>query len=264
MVNGGRCRVPEPSILAGVGDVINEALGLKDSRFKYKHKKACQLLSEGIGPAFDAKALIGNILAQVKRNRDQTRLPSDKNWRWEKHPEIDSDNRSPEVKLERQIVRSSENDWVNQVPVSSGLAGSGDRRRAIDLVHRCGGGWYELIELKVGSDTPLFAAMEILQYGVLFIFSRKYSEKLGYTEKHEYDEESIKMLNAPGIHLKVMAPTTYYAGYHLQWLKEAINTGFDRFMAGRGYKMDFEFESFDLSCSPALIPARSPVKWKRA
>ena len=149
----------EPSILARVDDVIDEALGLKDSRFKYKHKKACQLLSEGIGPAFDAKALIGNILAQVKRNRDQTRLPSDKNWRWEKHLEIDSDNRSPEVKLERQIVRSSGNDWVNQVPVASGLAGSGDRRRAIDLVHRCGNGWYEFIELKVGSDTPLFGAM---------------------------------------------------------------------------------------------------------
>ena len=103
-----------------------------------------------------------------------------------------------------------------------------------------------------------------MQYGILYIFSREHSEGLGYTEKHEYDKKSIKMLNAPGIHLKVMAPTTYYDGYNLKWLKEAINTGFDRFMAGRGYKMDFEFESFDLSCSPALVPARSPVKWKRA
>lgn len=259
--------MPKSSILAHVHEVINGELGLKKPR-SYEQKKICKLISEDLKSDFNGEVLIRNIYTQVESNWDQRKYRSkkkiQKNWRWEKNCRLGPKNRSPEVILERSIVRTTKNDWVNQVPVASGLVGRADGPRAVDLVHRCDSGWYEFIELKVGSDTPLFAAMEILQYGILYLFSRKRSEDLGYTEKHEYNKESIKMLNAPGIHLKVMAPTTYYDGYNLKWLKEAINTGFDRFMAGRGYKMDFEFESFDLSCSPALIPARSPVKWKRA
>lgn len=242
----------DSSILAGVDDVINEALELKEERFKYQHEKRCQLFSKGKKPDFDGKALIQNILDQVKSNWDEKASRSNQNWRWEKNPKIDLKNTSREVVLERWIVRTTGNDWVNQVPVASGLARSAGGRRAIDLVHDCGNRWYEFIELKVneGGGTPLFAAMEILQYGVLYIFSRENAPTLGYKKDG--------MLGADGIHLKVLAPASYYKGYDLSWLEKVINSGLDNFLVHpeRGFKMDFRFESL------SLIPSCSPVAWK--
>jgi len=64
------------------------------------------------------------------------------------------------------------------------------------------------------------------------------------------------MLGATGIHLKVLAPTTYYEGYDLSWLEESINSGLAKFLTQgeRRFKfeMDFKFESL----------SRSPVTWK--
>ena len=253
--------MPEPSILTKVDDLINEALGLEVGRLKYKHKETCQSFSKEIHPKIRWEALIGNILEQIeKKNWDRKRSPSAKNWRWEENPKINAKNRSLEVVLERLIVGGrSENYWVNQVPVASGVAGSGDRRRAIDLVHRCENGWYEFIELKVneGAGTPLFAAMEILQYGLLYIFSREHAEDLGYTKARGYDEESIKVLNAPGIHLKVLAPAAYYSKYNLSWLEKGIKSGLKEILDQRDlrFEMDFTFASL------SLIPSDSPVKW---
>lgn len=250
--------MPERSILTKVDDLINKELGLEVGRLKYKHKKTCQLFSKGIHPKIRWEALIRNVLEQINSNWNQEKCPSEQNWRWKKNYRIDPENSSPEVILERSIVRTTGKHWVNQVPVASGLTGSNaDKRRAIDLVHRCGKKDYEFIELKVGSDTPLFAAMEILQYGIIYIFSRDNSKRLGYTEDG--------VLGASGIYLRVLAPAAYYEGYDLAWLKEGITDGIARFLTQgeRRYKlkMDFEFESFALSSSPALIPARSLVNW---
>ena len=102
------------------------------------------------------------------------------------------------------------------------------------------------------AGTPLFAAMEILQYGVLYIFSRENAKTLGYKVA------DIELLLATGIHLKVLAPATYYEGYDLSWLEENINGGLDNFLdpSERGFKMDFKFESL------SLIPSCSSVNWK--
>lgn len=242
----------DSSVLADVDNVINEALGLKNERFKYQHKKRCQLLSKGTRPDFDGKALIQKILAQVESNWHKGKSRSNnQNWRWKKNPMMDPKNKSKEVDLERWIVQMTENDWVNQVPVASGLTRSAGGRRAIDLVHRCRDKCYEFIELKVnaGGGTPLFAAMEILQYGVLYIFSRENASTLGYKQ--------TEMLEATDIHLKVLAPANYYKGYDLSWLSKSINSGLAKFLAQgeRGFKMDFKFESL------WLIPSCSPVTW---
>lgn len=233
-------------ILAGVDKLIDEALHLNAGH--YQSKTTCQLLSKGRVPDFDGKTLIQMMLAQIESNWDRKESPSAKNWRWgPKRGELKT--KSEEVILERWIVRTMGNDWMNQVPVASGLARSGGAggRRAIDLVHCCGNGWYEFIELKVNEKsggTPLFAAMEILQYGVLYIFSRENANKLGY-KKAEKD-----LLRATGIHLKVLAPAAYYEKYDLLWLEKSINAGLDNFLTQpkRGFRMDFKFES--LSRSP--------------
>lgn len=244
----------DSSILAGVDDVIDKALGLENERFKYHHKKSCQLFSNVAPPDIDGKALIQNILDQVNSNWHQKKSRSSgENWRWQKNPDISPKNKSQEVVLERWIVRTTDDDWVNQVPVASGLTRSAGGRRAVDLVHRCGNGSYELIELKVdeGGGTPLFAAMEILQYGILYFFSRKNELALGYTETAK------ELLAATRIHLKVLAPASYYDGYDLAWLEKSINSGLDNFLDGGacGFKMDFKFESL------SLIPSCSPVTW---
>lgn len=244
----------DSSILADVNKLIDEALGLKKERIKYQHKKRCQLLSKGKKPDFDGKALIQKILTQVELNWHKGKSRSNQNWRWKKNTEIDPKNTSQEVVLERWIVRTTECDWWNQVPVASGLTRSAGGRQAMDLVHKCGDGWYDFIELKVdeGGGTPLFAAMEILQYGVLYIFSRENAQTLGYTET------DIELLGATGIHLKVLAPAIYYKGYDLAWLEKSINRGLANFLdqPERGFKMDFKFESL------SLIPSCSAAEWK--
>jgi hypothetical protein len=112
-----------------------------------------------------------------------TLVASRENWRW-RVPQlgISEHNTSPEVVLERAIVNTCERngrvDWSNQVPVASGLAGfSAERRRAIDLVHQKAPGHFQFIELKVGSDTPLYAAVEIIGYACLWRRAR--GEKAG-------------------------------------------------------------------------------------
>jgi hypothetical protein len=76
------------------------------------------------------------------------------------------------------------------------------------LIHRCEEGVYELIELKVESNTPLYAAMEILQNAVLYIFYRERKKEL---EGEVAEPKDI--LRATVIHLRVLAPCNYYEGY---------------------------------------------------
>jgi len=260
-------RDPEKnSILKDVNDLIDSELGLMDigETPHHKHKTSCDRLTKSpmTGIALD---LIAKIYDKVQENWRDSNCPkgSKKNWRFEKQPVISRKNRSPEVILEKAIVNISHEIWpdvtcwMNQVPVASGLTRRKEGRRAIDLVHRCGDGWYEFIELKVneGAGTPLFAAMEILQYGVLYMFSRENAKALGYegTDK--------ELLGATGIHLKVLAPATYYEGYDdLSQLEESIRKGLAKFLAQRKFafelEMDFKFETL------WLIPSRSPVTRK--
>lgn len=163
----------------------------------------------------------------------------------ESRPDIDVRNADPEIKLERAIVCThtrSPTNWANQMPTSSGFVGPrADKHRNIDLIHRCEDGAYEFIELKVNSDTPLYAAMEILQNAVLYIFSRENEQKM------KWGSVNPKPLReATVIHLRVLAPRSYYEGYNLDWLEKNICNGFKAFLARRAPKlqMDFRFDVF--------------------
>lgn len=241
----------DSSILAGVAKLIDKALRLENG-WKYHEKRTWRSLSKE-HPDFEVKAPIRKILCQIELNWSQEESRSDENWRWKPNPQPKR-TESEEVKLERWIVRTKGGDWVNQVPVASGLTRIASGRRAIDLVHRCGKGCYEFIELKIGADNPLFAAMEILQYGVLYIFSRENAVELGY------DEKKKEILQANCIHLKVLAPDAYYRGYDLTWVKKCINTGLTEFMArgNRGFTMDFKFDTLESIGFPCKVGADSP------
>jgi hypothetical protein len=140
--------------------------------------------------------------------------------------------------LERALVgaceRSGRVDWANQVPIASGIGGPArQRRRALDLVHQRSPGHFEFVELKIASDTPLYAAIEIISYTCIWLLSRA-----GVTP------EDNPLLAARSVDACVLAPAAYYARYDLGRLERL----FDEELAALGRQHDvqlrFRFETF--------------------
>lgn len=133
--------------------------------------------------------------------------------------------------------------WFNQLAAAAGLVGSAEgRRRAVDLVERVGDGEYRFIELKIASNTPLAAAVEVLEYGLLFAFARKHSKTLPLSKA------ALGVLSANALQLRVLAPTSYYdkhdGGRNLGWLETEFSESFGRFAQDAGFKADFRFLRF--------------------
>lgn len=241
-------------ILTGAERVIDRFFGVEQIGTKaphFQHKQSCAHLSANPIHEFKSLALLEELYRLIEANWQQSQShyshpPSQKNWRMTRHPYFAQHNSSPEVTLERRVIQATDETWINQVPTSSGLTGPRKDNRHIDLVHALGHGTWEFIELKVNSDTPLYAAMEIVQYGLLFLFCRHHQEALGF-------DASKILLQAAQVHLKVLAPSGYYACnnafelYQLQWLEESLNEGLERFVddcTQSSLKMDFHFEAF--------------------
>lgn len=168
-------------------------------------------------------------------NRDR----SQENWRWRLQLQIAARNTSLEVGLERAIAaacgRTGRTDWANQVPVASGLiAGAADGRRAIDLAHQCGERHFELIELKIASDTPLYAAVEIIGYGCIWLLARAYPLS-----------RRSAILEADHVDLTVLAPVDYYRRYDLTELEAALDRGCRALGRAHGVSMTFAFHALD-------------------
>jgi len=186
--------------------------------------------------------VVATVFSQISANwracRDHgVSRSSAQNWRW-RQPQlgISGHNASPEVVLERALVAAAERagraDWSNQVPVASGVAGSfAERRRAIDLVQQKGPGWFQFIELKVASDTPLFAAIEIISYVCIWLVSRG-SRPVG------------ELLGASRINAVVLAPESYYARFQLTPLQQTLDAEMAALGAEHGVTLGFAFEAF--------------------
>lgn len=184
------------------------------------------------------------MYARVKENRKQASgtyrgTPSKKNWTLRSQIELSDRNKSPEVVLERKIVKALRGRCFNQMPTASGLVNqSADKRRAIDLVYKRGKDSYEFIELKVDSDTPLFAAIEILGYGILYLYTRC---ELAYRAGDK------PVLRAKDVGLRVLAPAIYFEGLDFAWLEEGLNDGLSRFLdrlPDLNLRLDFRFDAF--------------------
>ena len=150
--------------------------------------------------------------------------------------------------LERAIVATCERlgrtDWSNQVPVASGIAGpSAERRRAIDLVREAGPGHFELVELKIASDTPLYAALELIGYACIWLLSRG-----------ERGDDASLLLAADRLDAVVLAPESYYTRYRLKGLETVLDTELAALGVAHGVKLRFRFESLpdDLIRPPFL------------
>jgi len=247
------------SLLDGVEAAVCAVLGISSTR----HRSA--LLTLGGRPTFSA-AMVGAVYGAIAANWARYRTEcaptrSTANWRW-RVPQlaIAEHNASPEVRLERALMNACErqgrNDWSNQVPVASGVGGpSRQRRRAIDLVHQRGPGHFQLIELKIASDTPLYAAIEIIGYTVIWLLSR--------------DEGSDNpLLSAQRIDARVLAPASYYARYDLGALARLLDDELAALGARHHVTLSFGFEQFpdDLTDLPysderllAVLNGRRPI-----
>jgi hypothetical protein len=303
-------------IMKGVGDVIDNALHLTTigkGRPHYKHKQSCRQLSGSPIEGFKAYALVKDIYDQLSQNCEEKlqakrRLktnasvkapspPSEENWRWEPRitltrGESGKGHIGAEVPLERAIAILSamhrfglNNDWTNQMPVASGLTKDLEGKRCIDLVHRSGTGVYHFIELKTSgpddSDSPLNAAIEILIYGLIYVYSRVHREDMNYDpSKLEVLRDSTKRVN-----LHVVAPEDFYKHktgtgasekYDLKWFEDGIDAGLAEFLkdlppvGGLDLSMSFRFEELKQGfITPVpdhgfvLRFEPQPVKWKQ-
>lgn len=240
---------PAATLFHGVDEVTNRLLQTPSYRHRTllrRHKANPPVAKTG----FD---LTLEIYSQIQQNfsvilREAKPDCSSENWRCvSPGTECHKRNKPREVGLERALVAACQQfgrkDWWNQVPVASGLLnGSAGKRRAIDLVHRRGPTAYDLVELKLKSDTPIYAAVEILQYGFLWLLSRQAKDKLGYIKP--------SLLDADDIGLSVLAPTPFY-----------VDTDYGEFGAGVDAAVKKIAQEHRISMSFGLKRFPSAFKW---
>ena len=231
------------SILTGIDELVDDWLEVEPIGKPpyYRHKSTAIELSRRTTPIGDARPFLEACYSQIHQNwlaaiDSGYTNPSKENWRWKRHLDLAPENASLELRLERAIVASCGESWSNQMPVASGLVGPAtDKRAAVDLVCRKDSGTCSLFELKVDSNNPLFAAIEILSYGILFVWSRANQDSLGY------DIENQPVLGASDITLSVLAPERYFDGMDLSAFDTVLNRGLAQFGEQHGLVLAFEF-----------------------
>jgi hypothetical protein len=238
--------VPD-SIFTGVGEIMAEALGVLGIG-QPPHLVSTTSYRKFDASALDGVDLVARLYSQTTLNwdtggRSALRNGKTENWRWERQTTYTERNRSKEKVLEKRIVNIPVDGWVNMIPTASGIMGSGERQCNVDLAHECAPDSYEFVELKWGSDTPLYAAYEILRLGVLYLFSRTHRQQLEYSD-------SNRLLAAKLLRLAVLAPSDYYEDWgradELCRLEEKVSVGLQALCRERQVPVtvDFQFQVF--------------------
>lgn len=124
------------------------------------------------------------------------------------------------------------------------MGSSADRRRAIDLVHLVAPNHFEFIELKIASDTPLYAAIEIIGYGCAWLLARD-----------QRADEPNALLDADQLDLVVLAPSAYYAPYALAALEAVLDEELCDLGKANGVELGFRFERLPDELMQTNLPA---------
>ena len=235
------------SILIGVGTLVDDWLKTAPHGQPpyYRHKTAAQELFSRTVPITGTLEFLEASYKKIDCNWRKARefgysRPSRQNWRLKQHDTLSPSNRSPELLLERKIINEGGENWSNQMPVASGLVGpTTDKRATVDLVRREGEKKFSFIELKVDSNNPLFAAVEILLYGLVFVWSKNNMDSLGY----EVSKQPV--LAATEVKLCVLAPNVYYSGYMVESFCNALSRGLGGFGHQYGIDLTFSFDQID-------------------
>lgn len=174
-------------------------------------------------------------------------------WKWRSVPAHADWNSSKEKVLEKTAAEKlPKAEWANQVVTASGLSRNpGDGRRNIDLVHRTSAAKYRFIELKIGSNNPVYAAIELLEYALLYWWSRQ------HPEFHKEGRENSELLSAKFITMEVLAPRKYYDGFDAVLLRRfaaILTDSYNKMTAGE-LKVEFRFS--------VLVLPDLPRAWDR-
>lgn len=176
--------------------------------------------SRRLRPPFPAPPL-HLLFAQLSENLSKSRdiLRSEENWRFTPQYHLSEINKSSEKIIEKSFVQwlGETKAWANQVPTCSGYSDGDDGKRSLDLVQNLGAGRFKFIELKTVSNTPTYAAIEILLYGLTYLLARK----------HIVPRLTVvpSLLQAKEVKLVVLAPDgEFYAGYLEGALREFERT----------------------------------------
>jgi hypothetical protein len=211
---------PGGGLFACVDEEICKVLGLAE-RKQLEHRRTYKKIKSV--QATMIVDLVRRLYERVSNNLGE-REPSKMNWILRRRTSVRETNLSIEVVLERAVVLLAEHKhlagWYNQMPVASGLIdGRSHKRAAVDLA-RIAKDRLDLYELKWKSNTPLYAAFEILRYGLAYLLCRASKAKF------KYDHHCTMKVNALG--LNVLAPDEFYEGGNLLWLQEGLDTGIRR------------------------------------
>ena len=203
-----------------------------------KHRGAAIELSKHPLATLDGVAMVKTLCATLDGPWWQDRANSrGGNWVWRDQTPTHL-TESKEVVLERRLAQRSAERWTCQMSTSSGLRpGARDSRRSIDLVQHIRENEYRFIELKVGSDQPLYATFEVLGYGLLYLLARQHGH--GQPSGGHHD-----VMIARQIELVVLAPSVWFtfkgsrAGpvsrFDFGWLETRINEGLAAEVRARG------------------------------
>jgi hypothetical protein len=242
---------PRMSLLDGCDEVVDRHLSINDTwRGKpprFKSKSSLNRVQPGNLP--NGRQFIADLYGRMVQKWEGAGCPqyrSRENWRFEKRLQFQDVERGPEVPLERTIAAlMDDKQCANQIPVDSGL---GSRARYLDLALRDGTA-FEFIELKVASDTPLSAAIQVLLYGLTNVFFQAHSRQL------ETENLRTPLLQATEIHLRVLAPRPFYDEFNLSrsWLsafEERLGQGVRDFSQSVLAELDVQLADFRFDAFP--------------
>jgi hypothetical protein len=215
-------------------------------------------IGEGSRSLPDRLQLFEKIYERIRinwvSNRTGERWPSQSNWVLRTAPEF---TQHPTLYREKQLQKNiaillKDEGWGNDVPTASGLVNDRGRQMNIDLARRIPGG-FEFIELKLESNTPYEAALQILRYGAIYMLYRLEPELARRFKGNQ-------MMNAKSIVLEVLAPERYYSpgDVDLQALEAQLDRQVAKFAEEHvsGLSISFRFMAFqaDFTFRPGMNP----------
>ena len=194
------------------------------------------------------------IHANWAQHRESNRWPTaHKNWVLRVAPTYTHD---PEQRLEKQLQKQiatcfKGERWGNDIVTASGLINARGRQMNIDLAHQITDG-FELIELKLRSNTPYDAALQILRYGAIYMLYRLEPELARRLKFRE-------MIDAKRIVLEVLAPFEYYSPCELdlRTVQTQLNREVKTFAKRSNADVDLSFRYMAFPCEFSYEPGMS-------
>lgn len=179
-----------------------------------------------------------------------------KNWDWRDNEEVRIPKLGSEVRLERMVAASrdeQQKEWTWQMSTSSGIEerepgdkrNAANKRRSIDLVRKNGKGSFSFVELKVGADNPLYALFEILGYALAYLHARNEGQQ---------GSDTCNVMQAKRIQLVVLGPASWYEykrrndpsprPFDLKWMGAELTRGLSDLPMPKP-EFSIAFEQFD-------------------